>query len=181
MKTKIVVTALLLAAACAPAYPADSTTSAQASRVEVTFVNPEEFTDVKDSHMASERDRESILTLIKEYLVERGGKLLPEGQTLAISISDIDMAGDFEPWRGLQFSDVRIVKEIYPPSVKLSYKLTDASGAVVKEGEARLRDLNYQMSATPSFSSDSLRYEKALLDNWMRSEFPKTKTAKEKK
>ncbi|MGC4071324.1 MAG: DUF3016 domain-containing protein [Nibricoccus sp.] len=98
-----------------------------------------------------------------------------------ISISDIDLAGDFEPWRGPQFTDVRVVKDLYPPRVNLSFKLTDASGTVVKEGERQLRNLSFQMTATPAFSSDSLRYEKALLDNWLRDEFPKSKEAKQKK
>lgn len=180
MKTKLLVTAALLAVVCAPVFPADSSVSTQAgARVEVVYVSPEKFTDVKDSQMATERDRDSTLALIKEFLVERAGKLVPEGQKLVITISDVDMAGDFEPWRGPQFNDVRIVKDIYPPRVDLSFKLTDASGAVVKEGEQKLRDLSFQMSATPAFSSDSLRYEKGMLDNWLRSEFPKgKKTAK---
>jgi len=83
------------------------------------------------------------------------------------------MAGDFEPWRGAQFQDVRVVKEIYPPRINLSYKLTDASGAVVKEGEESLRDTSFMLTTTPIPNNDSLRYEKALLDNWLRREFPK--------
>jgi Protein of unknown function (DUF3016) len=182
MKTKFAVAAALLAVVCAPVFPADSTVSAEAgARVEVTFVNPEKFTDVKDSDFGTERQREDILALLKEFLVERAPKFLPEGQVLAVTITDIDMAGDFEPWRGPKFSDVRIVKDLYPPRIDLAFKVTDASGAVVKEGTQKLRDMSFQMSATPAFSSDSLRYEKALLDGWLRNEFPKVKAAKEKK
>ncbi len=182
MKTKFAVAAALLAVVCAPVFPADSAVSAEAgARVEVTFVNPEKFTDVKDSDFGTERQREDILALLKEFLVERAPKFLPEGQVLAVTITDIDMAGDFEPWRGPKFSDVRIVKDLYPPRIDLAFKVTDASGAVVKEGTQKLRDMSFQMSATPAFSSDSLRYEKALLDGWLRNEFPKVKAAKEKK
>lgn len=176
MKTKFAVAVALLAVIGVPAFPADSAASAQVdARVEVMYVNPESFTDVKESQMATERDRDSILALLKEFLVERAVKFVPEGQKLVVTISDVDMAGEFEPWRGPQFGDVRIVKEIYPPRVNLAFKLTDASGSVLKEGEQKLRDMNFQMSATPSFSSDSLRYEKGMLDNWLRSEFPKVK------
>jgi hypothetical protein len=182
MKIKFVMTAALLAAVCAPVFPADATASEKSdARVDVVYVNPEKFTDVKDSQTGMDRDRESYLALIREFLVERGSLYVPEGQKLVITISDIDMAGDFEPWRGPRFDDVRIVKDIYPPRVNLSFKLTDASGAVVKEGEKQLRDLSFQMSATPAFSQDSLRYEKGMLDNWLRSEFPRVKGAKAKK
>lgn len=178
MKTKSAVAALLLAVASAPVLPAESTVSAEAgARVEVTYVNPEKFTDVKDSATFDERGRDDILALLKEFLVERAAKQLPEGQRLSVTITDVDMAGDFEPWRGPKFDDVRIVKDIYPPGVHLSFKVMDASGAVVKEGAHKLRDLSFQMGAVPTFTSDSLRYEKALLDNWLRSEFPKGKKA----
>jgi len=179
MKIKFAMTAALFAAVCAPAFPAEATASAKPdARVDVVYVNPEKFTDVKDSQSGLDRDRDSYLELIREYLVERGALYVPEGQKLVITISDIDMAGDFEPWRGPKFDDVRIVKDIYPPRVNLSFKLTDASGTVIKEGEKQLRDLSFQMSATPAFSQDSLRYEKGMLDNWLRSEFPRVKNAK---
>lgn len=128
--------------------------------------------------MQSERARDDYLRLLKEHLQERVPQQIPEGTKLTITISDVDMAGDFEPWRGVQFHDVRIVKEIYPPRINLSYKLTDASGAVIKEGEEQLRDTSFMLTTTPIPSNDSLRYEKALLDNWLRREFTKAKKKK---
>ena len=175
MKTKLALGAALLAAMCVPAFPADSADSTAEARVEVVYSNPEKFTDVKDSMMPSERAREDYLTLIKEFLQERGARVVPEGGKLVMTFTDIDLAGDFEPWRGPQFNDVRVVKEIYPPRMNFSFKLTDASGAVLQEGERQLRDTSFQLSATPAFSSDSLRYEKGMLDNWLRSEFAKSK------
>jgi hypothetical protein len=176
-------TALLVALAV-PAFPADSAskTSEQGSdRVEVSYKDPEKFTDVKDSSMGSDRDRENYLSLLKTHLEERGAKEIPDGAKLSVTISDVDMAGDFEPWRGPQFNDVRVVKEIYPPRIHLTFKLTGSDGSVLKEGERKLSDLSFQMNATPAFSNDSLKYEKSLLDNWLRSEFTDVKTAKEKK
>ena len=41
--------------------------------------------------------------------------MVPEGDKLTITFTDIDLAGDFEPWRGPQWDEVRIVKAIYPP------------------------------------------------------------------
>jgi hypothetical protein len=182
MKIKFALTAAFMAAVCAPVFPAEAAASEKSNvRVEVVYVSPEKFTDLKDSDMNADHGRDSYLALIREFLVERGEKYVPEGQKLVVTISDIDMAGDFEPWRGPRASDVRVVKDIYPPRVNLSFKLIDAADAVIKEGEKQLRDLSFQMSAMPSFSHDSLRYEKALLENWLRSEFPKGKTAKEKK
>ena len=79
-----------------------------------------------------------------------------------MSITDIDRAGAFEPWRGR--GDVRIVRDVYPPRVDLGFTLTGADGAVIKRGERKLRDLALVGRATAS-GSDPLRYEKALLDD----------------
>ena len=85
------------------------------------------------------------------------------------------MAGDFEPWRGPQMTDVRIVKDIYPPKVDLEFRLTGADGKVVKEGKRQLRDLAFMMKANTA-ANDNLRFEKALLDEWLRADFPRAKS-----
>ena len=72
------------------------------------------------------------------------------GLTLDVRMTNIDLAGEFEPWRGPQFDRVRIMREIYPPRVALEFRLTDAGGAVVKEGQRVLLD---QLSATGSAGS----------------------------
>jgi hypothetical protein len=140
-------------------------------QVDVIFLEPEKFTDVKDGYMGSDKGRDSTLELLKEYLTTRGSKGLRPGQKLAITFTDVDLAGDFEPWRGAQWGDVRIVKDIYPPRVAFAFRLTDAEGKVVKEGKRDLRDLAFMMKLTMGFRDDPLRHEKALLDDWLSDEF----------
>jgi len=137
-------------------------------RVEVTFDHPENFTDVKDSYLPSDKGRDAILSRIRSFLVSRAGTLLPAGDALKVTFTDIDLAGDFEPWHGAQWDDVRIVKDIYPPSFKFSYVVTEPSGRVVKQGTEDIRDLNFQTRLVLD-SSDSLRYEKDILGDWARS------------
>lgn len=168
MKTKLPLLAFLslLAAGMATAAAPDK----PASAIEVNFVAAEKFTDVKDSDMDTERGREALLEQLKDHLVTHGAKYLAKGQRLQITVTDVDLAGDFEPWRGINFHDIRIVKDIYPPRVSLEFKLIDAEGKVVSEGKRQLRDLSYLMSmAMPT--SDPLRYDKEMLSNWLRQEF----------
>jgi hypothetical protein len=166
MKTKLSLLAFLsltaVGVAAAPDKPAPA--------IEVTFVASEKFTDVKDDHMGSDRGREAVLEQLKEHLVTHGAKFLAKGQRLQITVTDVDLAGDFEPWRGINFHDIRIVKDIYPPRVELEFKLLDAGGKVVSEGKRQLRDLGYMTSlAMPT--SDPLRYDKEMLNDWLRREF----------
>ncbi len=174
MKTKILIPVILgfLCAACTtPSEKAQSATPSNKT-VNVTFVNPEKFTDLKTDSMGFEKDRDYLLTEIKDYIVERAPKHMADGQTLDIAISDIDMAGDFEPWRGPRVQDIRIIKDIYPARIDLSFKLTDAAGSVVSEGTRQLRDLNFMMNTPGIPSNDTLRHEKNLINDWLGREFP---------
>ncbi|MEO6875061.1 MAG: DUF3016 domain-containing protein [Opitutaceae bacterium] len=145
------------------------------SRIEVVFTQPEKFTDVRDSYTGSEMGRKAILDQIRDYLVREAKHYVPEGQKLTIDFTDIDLAGDFEPWRGSQGMDIRIVKDIYPPKMDFDFKLTAADGTVIKEGKRQLRDLMF-MSKLSINRTDPLRYEKAMLDDWMRGDFPRAKS-----
>jgi len=172
MKNKYVFLAVVFATAvsvfaAAPAAPN--------THVEVIFDHPEKFTDLKDSWMGSDKGRDNYLELFKDYLQTRAPRYLAEGQTLTITFTDIDLAGDFEPERGPNFSDVRIVKDLYPPRMNFTYKVVDATGAVVKEGQEKLIDLSFQMTASLIDTGDSLRYEKSMLDNWLRDQFARPK------
>lgn len=177
MKTKYVLLAVVFATAASVFAAAPAATNI---RVEVIFDQPEKFTDVKDSWMGSERGRDSTLALIKEFIETEAPRHLTEGQVLTMTFTNIDLAGDFEPERGPNFSEVRIVKDLYPPRMNFSYKLVDASGAVVKEGQEKLLDMAFQMSVGIIDRQDSLRYEKSMLSNWLRDQFPIPKKAKAK-
>jgi hypothetical protein len=88
---------------------------------------------------------------------------------IEIKINDIDLAGDFELFRGPQFDHVRVNKSIYPPRIALEFRVSDATEQTVKEGQRNLTDLNYQLRvAYPR--EDYLRYEKDILRDWLRAE-----------
>jgi hypothetical protein len=145
------------------------------ARADVTFFEPERFTDVRDTNHDSDRNRDAILRDLKTYLQERAEALVPQGTKLFVTITDIDMAGDFEPGRGAPRDDVRIVKQIYPPRIKLSFRLTGAKGEVLKQGDRELTNPNFMMELPQTFLSDPYRYEKTLIDDWLRSEMSSAK------
>lgn len=168
MKNKIplIVSLGLLVSGAAYAANADKSVSP----VQVTFQAPENFTDVREDYTGSDRGRDAILEQLKDHLVAQAAKYLAAGQRLQITVNDVDLAGDFEPWRGMNFQDVRMVKDIYPPRVTLDFKLLDAGGKVVSEGKRQLSDLGYLMNISMP-TSDPLRYDKEMLNNWLRQEF----------
>ena len=171
MKTSSIIVATLLTLTPAAGLHA-ATESAVGSQVQVNFFEPEKFRDVGRTHMASDRDRDGDLAVIQKHLIKQARHYLPEGYRLEVTFTDVDMAGEFEPWRGPQWSDVRIVKDIYAPRMELTFRVTDPDGNVVNEGKRVLRDSAFLMKLSID-RSDAYRHEKELLNDWLRSEFPR--------
>lgn len=129
--------------------------------VKVRFVNPERYSDA-GSFDAGGRD--ATLSALRAHIEKLGAGRLAPGQNLTIDVLNIDLAGENEP-RGRTLSDVRIVRDVTPPRIRLSYVLTE-KGRRTRSGEETLSDINYQMNTSARLSSDRYGYEKALLDGW---------------
>ncbi len=148
-------------------------TSKPASRVYVTFVSPEKFTDVKNDWISSDGYREGVLEELKLQFESTGRTCLAEGQQLEIKVTDVDLAGDFEPAQGPDFDHIRILREIYPPRMELEFRLIGADGQVISEGKRHLKRLGYLMTLVLP-THDPLRYEKDLIRSWLRQEFKRS-------
>lgn len=168
MKTKRIILVALLAAGAGWAFAKDSSVAKPESRVSVVLVNPEKFTDAKmDSWGNGSAD---ILNRLQTFMQETGNRYVPTGMHLEIKVTDVDLAGEFEPWRGHEFTDIRILRSIYMPRINLQFRLTDSKGAVVSSGARELEDQAYQWrNAWPQ--DDYLRYEKDMLRDWFSQEF----------
>jgi Protein of unknown function (DUF3016) len=156
--TAMIVAAGVPAAASEPETPA---------RVSVVFVKPEGFTDA--GYAKTERSSPAILLRLQRFIADTGARYLPESMRLEIKITDIDLAGDFELFRGPQFEHVRVNKSIYPPRIALEFRVVDAGDRIIKEGQPQLTDLDYQLRVDYP-REDPLRYEKEILRDWLRSE-----------
>jgi hypothetical protein len=140
------------------------------ARVTVNFFEPEKFRDVGRSYLPNERDRDADLAEIRSYVVSQASRILPEGQRLEVTFTDIDMAGEFEPWRGPSYTDVRIIKDIYMPRMSLAFRVVDADGNVLKEGKRELSDPSFNQKLVLD-RNDTYRHEKELINDWLRAEF----------
>jgi Protein of unknown function (DUF3016) len=128
------------------------------------------FTDARDGLLGSPRGTANLLAEIDRYLHTAGERYVPAGLTLDVWITNIDLAGEFEPWRDPQFDRVRVMRDIYPPRFTLEFRLTDAGGAIVKEGRRVLLEQLY-MSTAALNDGEPLYYDKLLLGDWLRREF----------
>jgi hypothetical protein len=150
-----------------------SAETAVTSQVDVTYVSPENFSDFKDSSVTTPKGREYLQNELTGQIRKFAKERLAANTHLEVRFTDINLAGEYEPQRGPRFNDVRIMKEIYPPRMELEFRLVGADGKVIREGKRHLIDTSYQSNSSATFDSDPLRYDKALLTQWLRSEFPK--------
>lgn len=133
--------------------------SAALAEVTVTYVKPDEYTDMPFSPY----DRERTLKDFSAYFATLNKKL-PEGQTLKIEVLDIDLAGRLYPRRAAD--DIRVMTGGADwPRMHLRYTLEE-NGQVLRSGDEQISSMNYQWNRTSYFDNDAMRYEKQMLDDW---------------
>ena len=144
--------AVLCLAAALPAQ-------ASAGQVEVSYVKPADFRDAG----RGEAERDRTMKTLTQYLRNFASRL-PDGQTLRIEVTDIDLAGEVYPNRSL--TDLRVLRGgADGPHVDLRFTLLDAS-RTLKSGEVRLSDPAYLFGVQrPPIDSD-LSHEKRMLKRW---------------
>jgi len=149
----------LLGCLATSAFAADL--SKPVSAVEVTFSNPDSYTDWKLSDGANWY-RQSVFPAIRSFLTRQAEPMLPAGDHLEITFTDMDL-GHPAPHG---------VISVDSPSFQFSYRVANASGAVVRHDTENLRaytDLqNYRYSvSTTDLSTEIIQREKPMLKAWV--------------
>lgn len=170
---------LLLALAAAPATAlAANVTDPSAPRslpadgpVSVSWSDPSGFSDLRYSGNRWAASQGDWVAQLAEYLQQRAAARLPDGARMEVTITDIQRAGRYEPWLGMQYDQVRIMRDHYPPRMQMNVRITGADGQVLAEGERKLQDTSYLQGGSRN-DTDALRYEKRMIDDWLRRELP---------
>jgi hypothetical protein len=167
-------TALLFAASSSVISSSAIARTELPSRVQVTWAAPGDLTEVQDNPMRYGILRPADwMQALGDYMRVRADRVLPAGQQLQVAIQDITLAGSFEPWHvhapGLD--DARFVKDIYPPRLKLHYKLMASDGSILREKDVRLIDLGFMQHVGLPTDTDPLRYDKRQIEDWLNHEF----------
>jgi hypothetical protein len=153
-----------LVAALLPAF------AAAQPPVDVRFGDHARFSDFRNNELRNESESAALAEVLRKHLEAKAPARLPPGTRLTVTITDVDMAGEFFPVPRFSSPPVRIVKEAYPPRVDLEFRLARADGRVEREGRRELRDLGF-LSRTRFPERETLAHEKALLDDWLKREF----------
>jgi hypothetical protein len=144
-----------------------SAAAAQAGgSVQVSFVQPEKFSDVRDAQLSSV----SNLRELKRHLEELGARHVADAQSLTIEVLDVDLAGEIRFSRGWH-ENVRVLRDSADwPRIKLRVTLESADQPVQRV-EQTVSDMAYLQRINRYRDGELLRHEKHMLDTWFEAQF----------
>lgn len=139
--------------------------------VEITWVEPEKFRDIRGGPVSQKSFQNQVIAVLTAYFEEAAGQTLPADQTLRLSITDVDLAGDVEYFFFRFPFGVRVMRDIYFPEIEFNYVLEDAEGRVLKSGEENISDIGYLYSGRMYINDPPFDYEKRMIDDWFNKTF----------
>lgn len=141
------------------------TGAALAGTAEVSFVHPDRFADAGRG-----RDAEQVQATLSRHLQALAVAQLPDGQSLTVEFTDIDLAGRLRPLpRGGQ--DIRVLTGGADwPRLALHYQLNKGT-TILATGDEDLADMAYLQHRTLLRDSAALPFEQRLLSEWFTRRF----------
>ena len=145
--------------------------AAQAANVEIEWFKPEKYRDIQGGVESKKRFQERVMASLTSFFKEAAAEILPADQTLYLTITDVDLAGDVEYFFTSFPTGVRVIRDIYFPSIEFNYELRDAGGKVLKNGKENIKDMGYLFSGMAYINNPPFDYEKRMINDWFRKSF----------
>jgi hypothetical protein len=139
--------------------------AATAGTASVSFIHTASYSDAGTTAWDEQANLRTLATHL-ERLAQKG---LPAGQVLKIEVLEIDLAGTTRPSR--DGSLLRVLSGGADwPRINLRYTL-EADGKAIRSGQESLSDMDYAHGMSGRRDSESLYYEKRMLDAWFKARF----------
>jgi hypothetical protein len=139
---------------------------ATAGEVTVTWSDPAKFTDIVASNSTDKAYRKSIENALNAEFKAQAAKL-PDGQKMAVNITDIDLAGEVDPIPSRAGQRVRVLRDVYYPQLRFDYKITGKDGGTVKEqAGVTLKDAGFLSGSGNASSRQDFYYERQMIKTW---------------
>ena len=167
---------LLLASGCTLLKKdAEEPRDIQAGTVSVTTANPATFTPAPGEVAESKAARAAWVEALCEHIADKIAASLPDGERVEVRISDIRRVAAM-PGAGRTSSSSSSSssepggQDVVPPRIVLSFKRLSPKGKVLQTASRTLQDSSLQLKGR-RYTGDKLRYEKALVDDWVSKDF----------
>lgn len=137
---------------------------AHAAEAKVQWQDFKTYRDVTPANQTRKSFHQHVAKSLEKHIAKQAKKL-PKDQTLKLTVTDVDLAGDVD--FGMQ--EVRVVKSIFYPRIKFDYQVLDKQGNPLSQGKADLKDMRF-LDRIGSTRSESFKHEKRLITDWIDDE-----------
>jgi hypothetical protein len=138
----------------------------ESGAVKVEWQAPDSFRDIKTSSGIQSRFEQRLFDTLTQALAKDAQKTLKANQKLELVVTDVDLAGDMRPTFGAAaVSELRIVKDLYPPRMTFSYRVFE-NDKVIMVGDEKLVDMNFMHRV--GMNTGASDYESKMLADWLK-------------
>jgi hypothetical protein len=141
--------------------------NAFAGMSEVTWKDSDKYTDLRPGNEHRQHFKNRIFGAFEKHFLKLSEQL-PEGQLLKIEVTNVDLAGDV---RFDTMVRIRVIKDLYIPRMKFTYKVINADKSVAQEGDVDLKDMGFMSGSSLRYKHKPIPYEKRMLDKWFKATF----------
>lgn len=146
-------------------------TTAQAALVEIEWQAPDSYRDIRAGNEGQKDFEERVTRALAAAFEDAAADHLPEDQTLQLTITDVDLAGDVE-YFFLDFpAGIRVMRDVYFPSISFEWELHSADGAMLDSGSENIKDMGYRFSGVTFLNNPPFNYERRLIHDWISDTF----------
>ncbi|MDU0352912.1 DUF3016 domain-containing protein [Paraglaciecola aquimarina] len=138
--------------------------TAALAKVEVTWTEPDKYSDIKDSFSGYQTTKDDAFYNIEKEL-NRLAKKLPDGYLLKLEVTDLDLAGETHS------RNIRVVRHMFPPRIKFTYQLLDGGDNVLLEKQENIRDTSFMNGVSLRHKNQAFGFEKQLVEDWFKDSF----------
>lgn len=145
-----------------------------APNIEIIWLTPNEYSDVRPSNESRRGFRERTTRQLSQFIERELSSFNQQNGTsyrLQMTVRDLDLAGQVWPASfvglGNGINDVRIVKRLYIPRITFDFSLSDDESTYRSEMKYEVKDMNFMQGINRYFRSDTLRYEKQMIAEWL--------------
>jgi hypothetical protein len=145
--------------------------TAKAASVQIEWQHPEKYRDIRAGNEVQHDFQERVTAALTRAFVDAAEDHLPSDQRLHLTITDVDLAGDVE-YFFLNFPQgIRVMRDLYFPSISFTYELKDATGKVINSGKENIKDMGYRFSGMNFINAPPFNYENRLIHDWVSKSF----------
>ena len=156
---------LLIALIVATTLPA----TAFAGVAKISWQEPDKFTDIRPGNENRDAFQKRLMSDFETMFADLAKKLPDECQ-LEVNITDIDLTGDVNAGYSMASRDIRIVKDLYSPSMRFTYTLKNQKGDLLASGNEQLRDMGFMAKSKSLVSNSGFPYEERMLRDWFNKQ-----------